>query len=587
MLSQVDSYAIIKGKGLDTREYRLGYRGDIEGLRAIAILLVVAAHARVSWLAGGFVGVDVFFVLSGYLITGVLLREIEKDGHLRFANFYARRFRRLLPALLVTLVCTSLVAAVVLAPGEQGGQATAAATAALWLSNLHFAFAKLDYFSPGAGSNLFLHTWSLGVEEQFYLVWPALMIWVLGTRGSEGNRKQRLKITMFAIAIASLAGCLVLTRTAPQMAFYLMPLRAWQFAAGALVWLYFDYAKSVNADSGVPTAVEPWIGWVGLGLIVAAALCFDTNMAYPGWRALLPTAGAAALIVAGVRGAERGAPRMLSWRPLQAIGRVSYSWYLWHWPVLLLGGALIATDHALYRAALVALSFLLAVSSYKWIESPIRRQPRLLVRPAITVLSAVALMVVANVMCIAWFNATGAWQNQPNQQRYAKARVDAPIIYAMGCDDWYHSDRVRACVFGPADARHTAVLMGDSVGAQWFPAIAAIFNRPDWRLVVLTKSSCPMVDEPIFYPRIGREYTECATWRNRALQQVAAARPDVVILGSVQTADFTQTQRRQWPHLRLARFTSSTVRWTKLPCVTQLVAMAAFRARPMSSTGIR
>ena len=166
-------------------QHRIGYRGDIEGLRAIAILLVVAAHAKVSWLAGGFIGVDVFFVLSGYLITGVLLREIEQTGHLRFANFYARRFRRLLPALLVMLVCTSLFAIVVLPPAAQGDQAIAAATASAWLSNIHFAFAKLDYFSPGAATNLFLHTWSLGVEEQFYLAWPALMIFAYGASGKQ------------------------------------------------------------------------------------------------------------------------------------------------------------------------------------------------------------------------------------------------------------------------------------------------------------------------------------------------------------------------------------------------------------------
>jgi len=145
---------------MDTRGYRLGYRSDIEGLRAVAILLVVAAHAKVSWLAGGFVGVDVFFVLSGYLITGLLLQEIDKTGHLRFLNFYARRLRRLLPALLLVLICTCLAAAVVLAPGQQGDLAIAAATASVWLSNLHFAFTQLDYFSPGAASNLFLHTWS-------------------------------------------------------------------------------------------------------------------------------------------------------------------------------------------------------------------------------------------------------------------------------------------------------------------------------------------------------------------------------------------------------------------------------------------
>jgi len=527
---------------MDARDYRLGYRGDIEGLRAIAILLVVAAHAKVPWLTGGFVGVDVFFVLSGYLITGLLLREIGQSGNLRFANFYARRFRRLLPALLFMLIGTAIGAAIALPPAAQGDQAIAGATAAVWLSNFHFAFAKIDYFSPGAASNLFLHTWSLGVEEQFYLVWPALMTCMLLAWRSKGGYTRRLKIAMFAIVATSLACCLVLTDTSPQATFYLMPLRAWQFGVGALVWLYFGSATSDDTSPSHRTAwIHRWLGWSGLGLIVGASLWFDTSEPYPGWRALLPTAGAAAVIFAGVRGAEGHASRLLSWHPLQLIGRVSYSWYLWHWPVLLLGGVLVS-DTSAYRAAWVIISLLLAVASYRWVETPIRRQSRWTARPGITVLTALGMMVAANVMCILWLNATSAWKNSPAQRHYAMAHADVPIIYAMGCDDWYTSDRVHICTFGPGDAKHTAVLMGDSIGAQWFPAIAPMFHRPDWRLLVVTKSSCPMVDEPIFYERIGREYVECNTWRAHALQQIAALQPDVVFLGSVQTYAFTQAQ---------------------------------------------
>jgi peptidoglycan/LPS O-acetylase OafA/YrhL len=156
--------------GANNDEYRLGYRGDIEGLRAIAILLVVGAHAGVPWLRGGFVGVDVFFVLSGFLITGLLVQEITRTGRLGFADFYIRRLRRLLPALMVMLIGTSLLASLLLAPIGQLSQASAGATAAVWMSNIHFALGRLDYFSPGTETNMYLHTWSLGVEEQFYLI---------------------------------------------------------------------------------------------------------------------------------------------------------------------------------------------------------------------------------------------------------------------------------------------------------------------------------------------------------------------------------------------------------------------------------
>lgn len=529
---------------MEAGKYKLGYRADIEGLRAIAVLLVVAAHAKASWFSGGFVGVDVFFVLSGYLITGLILQEIQNTGHLRFLNFYARRLRRLLPALLLMLTCTSLVAIVVLAPGEQGPQAMGAATAATWLSNIHFALAKLDYFGSGATSNLFLHTWSLGVEEQFYLVWPALMVWALVFGGGEGNRIRRLKIAMVAIAVASLIACVALTYTASQLAFYLMPLRAWQFALGALVWLQFNASRAdvfINRPESQTGLFSSWIGWIGLALIVVAGILFDANMAYPGWRVLLPTAGTAIVLAVGARGCAAGVSRMLSWPPLQALGRVSYSWYLWHWPVLLLGAAWTTLD-GIARTGLVALSLLLAVASYRWVESPIRLQTRWTVRPGITVMTALALMLMANALCIGWFNATWNWTHSPDQQRYAKAHADAPVIYAMGCDDWYHSDVVRICSFGPEDAAHTVVLMGDSIGAQWFPAVAKIFSGKGWRLLVLTKSSCPMVDEPFFYSRIGRDYVECTVWRKHALQRIASLHPDIVILGSIQSSPFDQSQ---------------------------------------------
>jgi peptidoglycan/LPS O-acetylase OafA/YrhL len=531
---------------MEMRGYRLGYRGDIEGLRAVAILLVVAAHAGMPWLSGGFVGVDVFFVLSGYLITGLLLQDIESKGHLQFAGFYARRFRRLLPALLAMLAGTGLVAAVVIAPAAQSDQALAAATASLWLSNLHFAFGQLDYFSPGAAQNLFLHTWSLGVEEQFYLVWPALVALVVRCTSHRENRHSRLKWTMGAIAAISLVACILLTRSMPQMAFYMMPMRAWQFATGALTWLYFNPSgEHSSSELAKDSAHETWrrfAGWLGLFVVIAAGVAFDPNHAYPGWRAMLPTAGAAAIIAAGTGAGRSGVSRVLAWQPLQSIGRVSYAWYLWHWPVLLLGDAIIGHAGVGARIGLVILSLLLALASYRWIESPIRHQARLVSRPGVTVLGALALMVMANVLCITWLNAADKRATQPSQQRFSQAHEDAPLIYAMGCDDWFYSDKVNVCAFGTKGAARTAVLMGDSIGAQWFPAVASVFDGPDWRVLVVTKSSCPMVDEPIFYPRIGRMYTECSTWRANALKQIAAMHPDVIILGSTQTASLEETQ---------------------------------------------
>ncbi|GAB3793453.1 acyltransferase family protein [Dyella agri] len=523
-------------------EYRLGYRADLEGLRAVAILLVVAVHAGVPWLRGGFVGVDVFFVLSGFLITGLLVQEVSNTGRLRLAEFYVRRLRRLLPALLVMLLVVGALAAFLLAPAEQQRQSSAAAMAALWLSNIHFAFARLNYFAPGTETNLFLHTWSLGVEEQFYLVWPALLVLLLGRNGTRDLA--RLKIHMWAIVVASLVSCILLTYTAPQLAFYMMPMRAWQFAAGALVWLCYQMP---SASAGAPwwerhPAAPRVMGWLGLALIAVAGGGGSADIPYPGAYGVLPTLGAACIITAGcVTATPGGVSRVLSWRPLQWLGGISYSWYLWHWPILLLGRALTGSDSPICRMCCVLLSLLLAWISCRFIEVPIRNWREWLLRPRMAIFGALALMLLANGLCMRWYNQTSMPMLEPLAQNYAAAHYDAPAIYDMGCDDWYRSDRVRICAFGSTDATHTAVLMGDSHAAQWFPAAAKVFDRPGWRLLVVTKSSCPMVDEPIFDHSIGKAYTVCATWRGNALKQVAALKPDVLLLGSA-GYEFTQTQ---------------------------------------------
>lgn len=528
-----------------SNDYRLGYRGDVEGLRAIAILLVVACHAKVTALAGGFVGVDVFYVLSGYLITGLLVQEIHTRGELRFANFYGRRMRRLMPAMLLMLLVVCVLGRLLLAADGQSEQALAATSAAVWLSNFHFAFANMDYFAPGAETNLFLHTWSLGVEEQFYLVWPLLAVLAMGawTGAKRKPTLARLKYAFGAVFVLSLALSLYWTWHSPRLAFYMMPSRAWQFALGALVLLAVG---TPNFQTGAQPPSRRWsivAGWAGLAMILASALLINGAMPYPGYWALLPTLGTA-LALTAVGGAHDPfqANRWLAARPLQAIGRVSYSWYLWHWPVLLLGTQLIDAHSGWNRLLLVVLSLVIASLSYRYFETPIRHYKQLLAKPRMAVFVGLAIMILAGSFTLRWQSAAQARMQQPVQLRYAVAHFDAPVIYGMGCDDWYRSARVEVCAFGDKDARHTAVVIGDSVGLQWFPAYARVFDRPNWRLLVLTKSSCPMVNDPFFYARISREYTVCNAWRKAALRDIASQNPDIVVLGSTFTYPFTHQQ---------------------------------------------
>ncbi|MGO4703369.1 acyltransferase family protein [Dyella sp. 2RAB6] len=521
--------------------YRLGFRGDIEGLRAVAILLVVAAHASVPWLAGGFIGVDVFFVLSGFLITGLLQRELAEQGRIDFGAFYIRRLRRLLPALLLVVLVVSAVAFRLLAPWDQGRQASAAAMASVWLSNIHFALAKLDYFAPGTEANLFLHTWSLGVEEQFYLLWPALLmgVWLLAKRNAR-SFKDRGVAVLLAVACASLVAELVLSKRFPQWAFYMMPTRAWQFAAGGLIWAL--PAMAGEAKSSVRRYIAASLGWVGLALIIGTALCLNGAVPYPGWRAVIPTLGAALVIYAGMPGSHVLSAKFLASRPLQGIGRISYAWYLWHWPALLLGGFALDWVGAPLLAVEVLASLVLAVLTYRYVETPLRHRRGWLTYRHAALLASVGLMAAMSMGAVLWRNQATAASARPDVMRYAKAYKDTPAIYPMGCDDWYKAEAVKFCSFGPTDAEHTAVLMGDSIAGQWSPAMIRAFNRAGWRLLVVTKSSCPMVDESFFYERIRREFTECTHWRSAALELIAEMKPDLLLLSNASNYGFTQSQ---------------------------------------------
>ena len=531
-------------------DYRLGYRPDIEGLRAVAVALVVAAHAGVSWVQGGFVGVDVFFVLSGFLITGLLVQEIDTTGRVRLLDFYARRLRRLLPALLAMVIGSSIAAAALLAPFEQSAQAQAAGAASLWLSNLHFATARLDYFGPAAESNVFLHTWSLGVEEQFYLVWPLLVLLLAGggRRPITQGNWQRLHHGLALVMILGLALSVVLGYVQPAYGFYLMPSRAWQFALGALVAL--AAAKQGVADAllgdalrrSFGPALRAASGWLGLALVLGAGVLLDRKSTYPGFWALLPSIGTALILAAGVR-SDGGVGQLLSLRPLQGLGRLSYGWYLWHWPVLVLGATVTLAGRPVPTALWVALSLVLALLSYHALEAPLRRSARVARRPLASVLAAAVLMATLVVLGARWQAAAADWALSASQQRFAAVRADLPRVYAVpGCDEWYRSAQLRVCGFGAAEAEHTVLLLGDSVTTQWFPAVEQVYGERGWRVLVMTKSACPMVDEPYFYPRIGRRYVECEQWRASALEAVKTLRPDVVLTGSTTTYPFTEAQ---------------------------------------------
>lgn len=525
---------------------KLQFRPDIEGLRGLAVLLVIFAHANFSWIAGGFIGVDVFFVISGYLITGILQKELQAKGKVDFLNFYARRFRRLLPALAVMIIATGLVASKLLPVAELPEQASAAAAAIFWISNIYFTFKEFDYFGTTAGDNLFLHTWSLGVEEQFYLIWPLLLLALYFLSG-RGRYSANTKIAVISlICMVSFFACIWATYHRPTWAYYMMPLRIWQFGIGALGFMLTQHILE-NVDRRIRDAAL----WLGVILIIGSALLLHKSTSYPGLYALAPTIGTF-LLLSFAYPASRDSGLKQAWRPsttvflaakpMQAMGKISYSWYLWHWPVLILGEAFFPSPDVFMRLLFIGVSWVLALASYHIIEAPIRLNRIAPSRVGWQIVAALFLMVLINSQTISWQTSAREQLKLEEHSPYLATKSDLPIIYSMGCDDWFNSSEVKPCSFGRPTAPRTAVIIGDSIGLQWFPAIQQIYSGDEWKLIAITKSACPMVDEPFFYQRIGRTYSECDQWRAELVSVVSSLKPEVLIMGSAESYGYSEEQ---------------------------------------------
>jgi peptidoglycan/LPS O-acetylase OafA/YrhL len=547
-------------------------RGDIQGLRALAVTAVICAHAGVSFLPGGFVGVDVFFVISGYLISGLLFREVLVTGGVSIGQFWARRARRILPAATLVTVVTVLGSLLVMGFLDARQVVVDAVWASAFAANVHFAQQGVYYFAQDTGPSPMQHYWSLAVEEQFYVVWPLALVGVLVlTRLVTGRSSQRLPrravLTLLLVVTAlSLAWSIHQTVTSPTTAYFSTFTRAWELGVGGLVALV-----PTTAVKRLSRRVLQRMALAGALAVVFSCVVLTSATPFPGIAAMLPVGGTALILLAGRADASTLVARVLSAEPLRVIGDWSYSLYLWHWPVLILPEYALGRALTAYESAMAVLvTVTLSAYSYQYVEMPFRNG-----RPAhrLPRRRALALYPVSAVLVLAV--AGGAWlwtgaQAQPDgdnpaitvqggrtgqvhtdtvalvrasvtaaRQRQAIPSTTDPSIIDLresvaevgDCD---YEDNVRElCNMGEDDGDKTLVLIGDSHARAWIPAFNRITEAGGWKAYYLVKPQCTAAHVPIATAQSNDTvFTDCSDFQDWVMEQVEDLDPDLVVVAS-------------------------------------------------------
>ena len=483
---------------------------EIQGLRALSVVLVLLYH--VDWLSGGFIGVDVFYVISGYLITKIIIT----DRDFTFKSFYSKRAKRLLPAAYLVLLFTA-IAFWFTAPILSRSQFAKDLLASTWyMSNYNFAFWQNDYQNLGSNPSPLIHYWSLAVEEQFYLLWPLLLMVFKGFR-----KGLTLLVTLVSFTLS-----LVALEIFPIWSFYSLPTRAFELGIGAIFAIMM-----ISFSSRM-------LSYLGILLIFGASFWFDSSTAFPGFPALIPTF-ASVLIVANTCKNP-----LLANRIAQSLGDWSYSIYLWHWPLLTIPAIALGRNlEIIEKIALLILTVILAFLTYKFVENPIRTRHF----PPKKVLTGVLLSGgLLTLIAVALFQSG----KSINESAAVIEMRKQPIIYADGCQlDKRETFPDPRCVYGERSAKRAVVLIGDSHAAQWFPAINKWASQRDLKLIVMTKSSCPASLLPL-KDRGSFKTSICNNFRNNAFKEINSIKPVLVIAGSAEIhKTISKSAYNQFPNL--------------------------------------
>ena len=555
-----------------SREARL--RPEIQALRALAVAAVLVYHLVPSRFPGGYVGVDIFFVISGFLITGHLARELDSTGTVRLARFWARRAKRLLPSALLVLAVSTLAVLAIVPRVLWSSFLGEILSATFYVENWRLVLASVDYFGNGTPSPV-QHFWSLSVEEQFYLVLPlVVLLAALLARRAGAPVRRVLAGTLGTLALASLALCLVQTANEPALAYLSSATRAWELLAGGLLALVPAHL------AGGPRA-RALAAVLGCALLAISLASFDESTPFPGSAALLPVLGTLAVIWAGELPGRLSVGRLGSWWPVATLGRCSYAVYLWHWPLVVLVPLATGSRLGLVGlAAVLVLTLVLALASTAWIEDPVRFSPRLLGgdRSPRTVfawslagmlvvgaLSAAALGVAREALdearhellalrseprvCGGAVSLTGDPACPSDAHALVPHPALAPEDRASRLDCWASNTEheLRLCSLGTgeesADAPRVLVL-GDSHAFMLSPAFEQLATERGWRVELAAHANCTWTRAQT--PGRSRSFAAaCADWREALEERLAASEPyDAILVVGARTAELASGEDR-------------------------------------------
>jgi len=504
---------------------------QIQGLRALAALLVTLFHAK--WVNGGFIGVDIFYVISGFLITGLLLREIERTGTINFKEFYARRFKRLLPTSFFVLLVTAVASWLLIPATMRSSLGRDIIAASLYVSNYLFAWWQADYQNLDATPSPVIHYWSLAVEEQFYLIWPLLILFFF-IAATKFKKKILLTLLVATVTALSFVFSIYQTETSPIWAFYSLPTRAWELGLGALLVLL------------PPIKTKKLVGLLGFIFIIVSAFIFGETTAFPGVNAVLPVLGTV-MLISTINSWPPFLNDVANSRMFQWLGEISYPLYLWHWPLLVLPSTYFARPLAIYERILAIIAtIILADLTHRFIEEPFRKhktEPTLVFKRS-GVITLVSVLIGTAIIFSSSDKIDVSGINGAVSLAQIKAR---PLVYDDGCHANYAQTKSDECIYADTKSDKTMVLYGDSHAAQWFPALVEIASRSGYRLISLTKSACPSVDT-VRLDQGGFKMSRCKQWRINTIKRIQEINPDVLIMSSFQY--FAQpprfTDREKW-----------------------------------------